>query len=165
MLKKIALAGVLAMGMMVTGQAKVAPTTYVGNGTPAYFDYNTNFPQMYSRMGRGQWMGQYMDRTSAVIVEQTSSKMIIAVNTFFVSKADTSNPSIYGYTTRKFLYDLVNKRLYVLEDNGNTRRINPSDAAAVTRGSIQPAEAAYYILTGQKFFGNKHFDQDLYDRL
>ncbi len=161
MLKKIALAGVLAMGMMVTGQAKVAPTTYVGNGTPAYFDYNTNFPQMYSRMG----MGQYMDRTSAVVVEQTSSKMIIAVNTFFVSKADTSNPSIYGYTTRKFLFDLYNKRLYVLEDNGNTRRIRPDDMAAATRGSIEPAEAAYYILTGQKFFGNKHFNQDFYDRL
>ena len=161
MLKKLVLAGVLAMGMMVTGQAKVAPTTYIGNGTPAYFDYNTNFPQMYSRMG----MGQYMDRTSAVVVEQTSSKMIIAVNTFFVSKADTSNPSMYGYTTRKFLFDLYNKRLYVLEDNGNTRRIRPDDMAAATRGSIEPAEAAYYILTGQKFFGDKYFIQDFYDRL
>ena len=161
MLKKLVLAGVLAMGMMVTGQAKVAPTTYVGNGTPVYFDYNTNFPQMYSRMG----MGQYMDRTSAVVVEQTSSKMIIAVNTFFVSKADTSNPSMYGYTTRKFLFDLYNKRLYVLEDNGNTRRIRPDDMAAATRGSIEPAEAAYYILTGQKFFGDKYFIQDFYDRL
>lgn len=161
MLKKIALAGVLAMGMMVTGQAKVAPTTYVGNGTPAYFDYNTNFPQMYSRMGGAQ----YMDRTSAVIVEQTSTKMIIAVNTFYVSKADTSNPSMHGYTTRKFLYDLANKRLYVLEDDGNTRRIDPSDAAAATRGSIEPAEAAYYILTGEKFFGRSPFLQEFYDRL
>ena len=161
MLKKLVLAGVLAMGMMVTGQAKVAPTTYLGNGTPVYFDYNTNFPQMYSRMG----MGQYMDRTSAVIVEQTSTKMIIAVNTFFVSNADRSNPSMYGYTTRKFLYDLSNKRLYVLEDNGNTRRINPEDMAAATRGSIEPAEAAYYILTGEKFFGRSRFLQEFYDRL
>lgn len=161
MLKKIALAGVLAMGMMVTGQAKVAPTTYVGNGTPAYFDYNTNFPQMYSRMG----MGQYMDRTSAVIVEQTSTKMIIAVNTFFVSGADTSSPSIYNYATRKFLYDLSNKRLYVLEDNGDIRLINPSDGAAATRGNIEPAEAAYYILTGEKFFGRSQFLQEFYDYL
>lgn len=161
MLKKLVLAGVLAMGMMVTGQAKVAPTTYLGNGTPVYFDYNTNFPQMYSRMG----MGQYMDRTSAVIVEQTSTKMIIAVNTFFVSNADRSNPGVHGYTTRKFLYDLANKRLYVLADNGNTRRINPSDAAAATRGSIEPAEAAYYILTGEKFFGRSRFLQEFYDRL
>ena len=161
MLKKLVLAGVLAMGMMVTGQAKVAPTTYVGNGTPAYFDYNTNFPQMYSRMG----MGQYMDRTSAVIVEQNSSKMIIAVNTFFVSGADTSITSIYGYTTRKFLYDLVNKRLYAFDDNGNTRRINTDDMAAATRGSIEPAEAAYYILTGEKFFGRSRFLQEFYDRL
>lgn len=161
MLKKIALAGVLAMGMMITGQAKIAPTTYLGNGTPAYFDYNTNFPQMYSRMG----MGQYIDRTSAVIVEQTSSKMIIAVNTFFVSGADTSSPSIYNYATRKFLYDLPNKRLYVLEDNGNTRRINPGDMEAAIRGSIEPAEAAYYILTGEKFFGRSRFLQEFYDRL
>ena len=161
MLKKLVLAGVLAMGMMVTGQAKVAPTTYLGNGTPVYFDYNTNFPQMYSRMG----MGQYMDRTSAVIVEQTSTKMIIAVNTFHVSGADTSSPSMYGYTTRKFLYDLVNKRLYAFDDNGNTRRINPDDMAAATRGSIEPAEAAYYILTGEKFFGRSRFLQEFYDRL
>ena len=161
MLKKLVLAGVLAMGMMVTGQAKVAPTTYLGNGTPVYFDYNTNFPQMYSRMG----MGQYMDRTSAVIVEQTSTKMIIAVNTFFVSNSDRSNPSVYGYTTRKFLYDLANKRLYVFDDNGNTRRINPSDAAAATSGRIEPAEAAYYILTGEKFFGRSRFLQEFYDRL
>lgn len=161
MLKKLVLVGVLAMGIMVTGQAKVAPTTYLGNGTPVYFDYNTNFPQMYSRMGGAQ----YMDRTSAVIVEQTSTKMIIAVNTFYVSGADTSNPSMYGYTTRKFLYDLYNKRLYVLDDDGNTRRINPSDAAAATRGSIEPAEAAYYILTGEKFFGRSQFLQEFYDRL
>lgn len=161
MLKKLVLAGVLAIGMMVTGQAKVAPTTYLGNGTPAYFDYNTNFPQMYSRMG----MGQYMDRTSAVIVEQTSSKMIIAVNTFFVSGADTSSPSMYGYTTRKFLYDLVNERLYAFDDNGNTRQIRPDDMEAATRGSIQPAEAAYYVLTGRKFFGSERFTQKFYDLL
>ena len=161
MLKKLVLAGVLAIGMMVTGQAKVAPTTYIGNGTPAYFDYNTNFPHMYSRMG----MGQYMDRTSAVIVEQTSSKMIIAVNTFFVSGADTSSPSMYGYTTRKFLYDLVNKRLYAFDDNGNTRQIRPDDMEAATRGSIQPAEAAYYVLTGRKFFGSERFTQKFYDLL
>ena len=161
MLKKIALAGVLAMGMMVTGQAKVAPTTYLGNRTPVYFDYNTNFPQTYSRMGGAQ----YMHRTSAVIVEQTSSKMIIAVNTFFVSGADTSSPSMYGYTTRKFLYDLVNKRLYAFDDNGNTRQIRPDDMEAATRGSIQPAEAAYYVLTGRKFFGSERFTQKFYDLL
>lgn len=161
MLKKIALAGVLAMGMMVTGQAKVAPTTYLGNRTPVYFDYNTNFPQTYSRMGGAQ----YMDRTSAVIVEQTSTKMIIAVNTFHVSGADTSSPRIDNYETRKFLYDLPNKRLYVLEDNGDTRRINPSDGAAATRGNIEPAEAAYYILTGEKFFGRSQFLQEFYDYL
>ena len=161
MLKKLVIAGVLAMGMMVTGQAKVAPTTYLGNGTPVYFDYNTNFPQMYSRMGGAQ----YIDRTSAVVLEHTSTKMIIAVNAFFVSGADTSSPSIYNYSTKKFLYDLPNKRLYVLEDNGNTRRIRPEDMAAATRGSIEPAEAAYYILTGEKFFGRSQFLQEFYDRL
>lgn len=161
MLKKLVLAGVLAMGMMVTGQAKVAPTTYLGNGTPVYFDYNTNFPQTYSRMGGAQ----YMDRTSAVVVEKSATEMLVAVNTFFVSGADTSHPKMFGYKTQKFLYDLTNKNLYVIEQNGNMRRISPNGSGAETRGRIEAAEAAYYVLTGRKFFGSSRFLQQFYDAL
>ena len=161
MLKKIALAGVLAMGMMITGQAKIAPTTYLGNGTPAYFDYNTNFPQMYSRMG----MAKYMDRTSAVVLEDNGNDVVMAVNSFFVSKADTSYPKIYNYITQKFYYDRKKGKVYVSNDSSDYSYIDPDGSAAVTRGAMETAEALYYIMTGRKFYGGMYYGLDFYNRL
>lgn len=157
MLKKLILSALVMASVGVVGvSAMYSPTAVQGNNVPYYFSSNTNFPVMYSRMG----MAQYMDRTSAVMVSHKGHEITIAVNTFTVDKADTANPRVWGgVTTQTFTYDTTFNRMYA-----DGRYIPPDGIEAETRGAIEPGEAAYYILTGRKFYGSERFDSSFYNR-
>lgn len=161
MLKKLALIGALAVGVIITGQAKVSPTMYLSNETPVYYDYNINFPQMYSRMSSAE----YADATSAVILEKDDSHAVMAINVFFVRNADKSYSSISGYKTYKFYYDIKGRKAFLIRDSGEYYYINPKGAGYQKSWIIEPAEATYYLLTGEKFHGPTYFSQRFYDSL
>ena len=159
--KRAIIAIMLALGTMYSAEATVPPTTYLSNGTPAYYDFNTNFPEVYYRMSTAM----YLDKTSAVILKEQGSRLSIAVNTFVVSAADTNHPKIFRYNTHRFIFDRENGDLYSMNQSGNLRYVNPRGPEYQVRGAMEPAEAVYYIMTGKKFFGEKYFTQGFYDRL
>ena len=101
MFKGAIIAIILALGTMYSAEATVPPTTYLSNGTPAYYDFNINFPEVYYRMSTAM----YLDKTSAVILKEQGSRLSIAVNTFVVSAADTNHPKIFRYNTHRFIFD------------------------------------------------------------
>ena len=63
----------LALGTMYSAEATVPPTTYLINGIPAYFDFNTNFPEVYYRMSTAM----YLDKTSAVILKEKGPYLLL----------------------------------------------------------------------------------------
>ena len=161
MFKRAIIGIMLALGTMNSAEATVASTTYLGNGTPAYYDFNTNFPEVYYRMSTAM----YLDKTSAVILKEQGSRLFIAVNTIVVSAADTNHPKIFRYNTHRFIFDREYGDLYSMNQAGDVRYVNPRGPEYQVRGAMEPAEAVYYIMTGKKFFGEKYFTQGFYDRL
>ena len=163
--KRAIIAIMLALGTMYSAEATVPPTTYLGNGTPAYYDFNTNFPEVYYRMSTAM----YLDKTSAVILKEKGPYVFIAVNTFVVSAADTSHPKIFKNNTHTFVFDRELGDLYSIEKSRDkpieVRYVDPTGPEYQIRGAMEPAEAVYYIMTGKKFFGEKYFTQGFYDRL
>lgn len=161
MFKRAIIGIMLALGTMYSAEATVPPTTYLINGIPAYFDFNTNFPEVYYRMSTAM----YLDKTSAVILKEKGPYLFIAVNTFVVSAANTSHPKIFKNNTHRFVFDHELGDLYSIDESKEVRYVDPTGPQYQVRGSIEPAEAVYYIMTGKKFFGDKFFTQEFYDRL
>ena len=161
MFERAIIAIMLVLGTMYSAEATVPSTKYLGNGTPAYYDFNTNFPEVYYRMSTAM----YLDKTSAVILKEQGSRLFIAVNTFMVSAADTNHPKISRYNTHRFIFDREYGDLYSMNQAGDVRYVNPRGPEYQVRGAMEPAEAVYYIMTGKKFFGEKYFTQGFYDRL
>ena len=157
MFKGAIIAIILALGTMYSAEATVPPTTYLGNGTPAYYDFNTNFPEVYYRMSTAM----YLDKTSAVILKEKGP--------YVFSAADTSHPKIFKNNTHTFVFDRELGDLYSIEKSRDkpieVRYVDPTGPEYQVRGAMEPAEAVYYIMTGKKFFGEKYFTQGFYDRL
>lgn len=166
MLKKLILSALVAGFVGVTGaSAMYSSTALQGNDIPYYYDYNTNFPVMYSRMGGAQ----FMDRTSAVITSQKGNIIEVAVNVFsawgydpFSSKDGAVHMG--DVETKYYRYDTRSDSMFVRTEDGSYRYLPPDGMEAEVRGSIEAGEAAYYILTGRKFYGSERFSSDFYDR-
>lgn len=168
MLKKLILSALVAGFVGITGaSAMYSATELQGNDIPYYYDYNTDFPVMYSRMGGGQ----FMDRTSAVITSQKGNIIEIAVNVFSAwgypdpfNHRDNQTVEMGNIETKYYRYDTRSDSMFVRTEDGSYRYLPPDGIEAEVRGSIEAGEAAYYILTGQKFYGSERFSSDFYDR-
>ena len=144
------------IGLMGSVQAQLPANTM--DVAPIYYGANTNFPMVSAHMS----FILYMDRTSGVVLKDDGHILEMAVNSFLVN---TKNGEITQKKTQTFRYDRDKGEVYIKDKTGMYRYINPKGSSASTNGRMQPAEALYFVMTGQKFWGAPYFNQAFYDRL
>ena len=158
MMKRSLMVGLLMIGLMGSVRAQLPANTQAMKGVPIYYGANTNFPMVSAHMS----FILYMDRTSGVVLKDDGHILEMAVNSFLVN---TKNGEIVQMKTQTFRYDRYKGEVYIKDKSGMYRYINPKGSSASTNGSMQPAEALYFVMTGQKFLGAPYFNQTFYDRL
>ena len=82
----------------------------------------------------------------------------IAVNTVYVPQVTMGNTQISNVSTEYFTYDYENRTLDVASYNHSTgewwyaTNIKPGQSMARVRGTLIPAELAFFQVYGLKFF-------------
>ena len=139
---------------------------------PDYLKGNRNYILCGGHMGQG-W---YLDKTSLVVKQNNPPHYIITVDVLEVANADRGKTDITYRNNCRFSYDGAKKKMYSYWQNA-WHYVEPVGSMAQT-GHEFSGEMAYYLVTGEKFYGGKkwwdpytekyestNFGHELYDRV
>ena len=116
---------------------------------PDYLGGDRNFLFCGGHMG----YGRYVDRSSLVVQEYDPPTYRIEVNVVTVADADMGRTDIYNVTTKYFLYQWDERKVYVLS-GGAWQYIPPVGSMADT-GHEFSYETAFYLAYHMKFYGGR----------
>ena len=140
--------------VLVAFCALFASNSYTEAHYPEYLNNNPNLILTDGHMDSGT----YYDKSSVVNMSYNPPYYKIAVNTVYVPNVARGNTAISNVTTQYFTYDYENRTLDVAFYNHSTGQwwyetnIKPGQGMARTRGTLNPAELAFFQVYGLKFF-------------
>ncbi|MEZ7590030.1 hypothetical protein [Veillonella atypica] len=131
---------------------------------PLHLYGDPNFILVDAHMGTG-W---YLDRSSLNVQKYAPPQYIIAINIVSVRDADRGNTSIYGVTTKRFLYNWNTQAMYVERqlNSNDWRYLKPRDSWANIGISMPAGEMAFYLAYNMKFYGSRSYlSPNFYNRV
>ncbi len=106
---------------------------------------------------------EYFLKKDTLTLESEESPYVIS---FYYMVYDNIRPEKTNWSKENkmaFAYDVEERKVYFVDDNGNLSFLNPNGTIAEGSGYAQGAEIVYYLAFGEKFYGT--YDNDFYNSI
>ena len=106
---------------------------------------------------------EYFLKKDTLTLVNEETPCIISFNYFVFDSIKPENTDWSKENEMMFAYDVGERKVYFVDEDGNVSFLNPNGTVAEGSGYAMGAEIVYYLVFGEKFYGV--YDEDFYNSI